>query len=391
MHALIPFCTSIASPSFYQDFIEGLEDALAEMGHTSERFEFGEIGTLSQNELERFFTWARAARCDLVLDLCCWGFALSRVKWWDGRPEAGATIFDSLDARYVALMFDQPFYQPAPALLSNSLLLCYPDRGHAELISSLYPAFHPSAMLFVPPATRPGNKRSPARWRDRHIPLLYAGNLALDAIEPFWADVPQHRLYDGAAELIDARPELPLHRAIEEVRRSLELTLTLEERLEVHRALEYFLRHRLRHKLVTSLAASGLPIEVYGNGWESAGLPANARTHAAMDYRVYLDLIGDARICLDASTYLDGANDRVVQFAINGTVFFSNAQTYLREAFGDTAEFYSPLDLAQTADRVGALLAHSEELEMRSARLRAIALETHLWRHRLESIFAAMP
>ena len=110
-----------------------------------------------------------------------------------------------------------------------------------------------------------------------------------------------------------------------------------------------------------------------------------------MDYRVYLDLIGDARICLDASTYLDGATDRVVQFAINGTVFFSNAQTYLREAFGDTAEFYSPLDLAQTADRVGALLAHSEELEMRSARLRAIALETHLWRHRLESIFAAMP
>lgn len=390
MHLLIPFCTTIASPTFYQDFIEGLEDALAELGHSSERFAFREIGALSPEEMERFFAWGRTARCDLVLDLCCWGFALSRVRLWDGGAGVGATIFDSLGARYAALLFDQPYFQPVPMLISKSLVLCYPDHNHPELIASLYPSLRQSAMLFAPPATRPGNDRSRARARDRHIPLLYAGNLAPEAIEPFWADVPQRRLYDGAAELIDARPELALHRAIEEVRRSLGLTLTLEEHLEALRSLEYFLRHRLRHRMVTSLAASGLPIEVYGNGWETVRLPPNARVHPAMDYEVYLGLIGDARLCFDASTYIGGANDRVAQFAVNGTVFFSNAHAYLREAFGDAAGFYSPLDLAAAADSMRELLARPGELDARSARLREIALKDHLWRHRLESLFAAM-
>ena len=63
MHLLIPFCTTIASPTFYQDFIEGLEDALAELGHSSERFAFREIGALSPEEMERFFAWGRTARC----------------------------------------------------------------------------------------------------------------------------------------------------------------------------------------------------------------------------------------------------------------------------------------------------------------------------------------
>lgn len=389
MHALIPFCTSVPSPTFYQDFIEGLESALAELGHSSERFEFGEIGALAQGELERFFSWGRTARCDLVLDLCCWGFALSRVRLWDGGNEVGPTVFDSLGARYAALLFDQPFFQPVPVVQSSSLLLCYPDRHHPELIGSLYPSLQAKAMLFVPPATRRENDRSPGRWSDRRTPLLYAGNLAPAAIEPFWQDAPQRRLCDGAAAVIGARPEVPLHRAIEEVRRTLGLELAQEERLNAHRTLEYFLRHRLRHRMVTSIAAAGLPIEVYGSGWDGVALPPNVNVHPPTDYRAYMGLIGGARICLDASTYLGGANDRVVQFAINGTVFFSNAREYLHEAFGDDAGFYSPLDYPEAAERIRDLLARPKEMEARSARLRALALGGHLWRHRLETILEA--
>ena len=221
--------------------------------------------------------------------------------------------------------------------------------------------------------------------------MLYAGNLVPDAMEPFWRDIPQRRLYGGVAELIETRPEMPLHHAVEQVRQSLAVALTQEERLAALRSLELFLRHRLRYRVVTQLAASGLSIELYGNGWEAVRLPPNVRLNRAMDYEVYMGLIGDARLCLDASTYLGGANDRVMQFAANGTVFFSNAQIYLGEAFGAAAEFYSPLDLAAAAARIGELLARPAELEARSEQLREIAAQGHLWRHRLESIIAAMP
>ena len=389
MHALIPFCTSIASPTFYQDFIEGLEDALAELGHSSERFEFREIGGLQQDELERFFAWARTARCDLVLDLCCWGFGLSHVRLWDGGEQVGATIFDSLGARYAALLYDQPFFQPLAGIESESLVICYPDRRHPEIIRGLYPSLRPSATVFAPPATRPKNERSPARWRDKRTELLYVGNLFPGATEPFWADAPNRRLYDGVAELIDASPEKPLHRCIEEARDSLGLALVREGVIEAHRTMEYFLRHRLRHRLVTAIAAAGLPLEVYGHGWDGIGLPANVRVHPQIDYRAYMDLIGDARLCLDASTYPGGANDRVFHFALNRTAFFSNAVEYLREVFGDDAGFYSPRDPAEAVEDIRRLLASPDELEHRSTRLREIALGGHLWRHRLEAILAA--
>lgn len=390
MHALIPFLDSFRPRTFYQDVVEGIESALADFGHTSERFAFKEIGLLSPQEMERVFTWARNSRCDIVVDVCCWGFALSHVCYWYSESGPNPTVFDSFGAHYVGLMFDQPYFQPGPFIASNSLYLGHTDKKHPEVLNALFPECRPRKHLFMPPATRASNDRAPARWRDRRLPILYVGNLEPYPLNPVFGDSPVDRITRHALEILDSTPEMALSEAIEKANHVNGEELINDQTVGVYRSLEYLLRHRLRYRVISSLAAYGLPLEVYGNGWEQVELGPTVRIHPPIDYNTYLDLIGNSKLCIDVSTYLNGANDRAVQFAINGSAFISNAPGYLRESFGDAASYYSPAHIREAADTLELLLAHPEELELRSERLREAAKTQHLWHHRLALLFDAL-
>lgn len=392
MHIAIPFCTSISSPSFYQDFVEGIEAAAKGLGHSSERIEFAQVEQLDPPELDRFFRWSRQARCDLVLDLCCWGYGLSRTRVWNTDGSVGATIFESMGARYCALLYDQPYFQPLAWVESDALVVGCPDRGHPELIPIIYPQLRMRSTAFVPPATRLENDCSPTRWQDKSPQVLYAGNLAPQALERFWDHVPHHQAYDAVADAALADPDRPLHRCATAALAHLGLDLPPAELVELLRSVEYWLRQQWRHRLITEVARTGIPMRTVGSGWDAIGLPANVTVHAQTDYRTLMEMIGAARLALDASTYLGGANDRIFNFAVNRTAFFTNARAWLREAFGadNGAHFYSLRDLSGLGDRVSEALANPDDLERRTERGRQIALAGHLWTHRLQAIIQAV-
>jgi spore maturation protein CgeB len=106
----------------------------------------------------------------------------------------------------------------------------------------------------------------------------------------------------------------------------------------------------------------------------------------------FLRLAGTAQICVDASTYLDGINDRVFSYAVNGAVCFTNAAGYLRALVGDDTgiQFDSMRSPHGMAENVCELLARPSQLAERSARGREMVLGAHTWRHRVEYILAAM-
>lgn len=390
MHIAIPFCTSIPAPGFYQDFVEGIESAAAALGHSSERIAFAQVERLEPAEADALFAWSRRSRCDLVIDLCCWGYGLSRVRLWNADGSVGATLFDSLGARYCALLYDQPYFQPLPWIESESLVVGCPDQDHPGLIPAIYPSVKMRASAFIPPATRIENDCSPARWADKTPGALYIGNLAPHALERFWNDHPHRRAYDAVADAALASPGRPLALCALETLRDAGIALEAGERVELLRSLEFWLRQRLRHRLVSEVARAGVPLRVHGRGWDAIGLPSNASIGPETDYNGFKALIGSARLALDASTYLGGANDRVFNFAINRTPFFTNARNWLAQAFGENsgALFYSPGDAEAIGARIRELLDRPAELERRAADARSMALAAHLWTHRLRKLIA---
>jgi len=397
MRILLPHWRDEPWRSFYQEFYPSVREALLELGHEPVEFPFADINRPQQEEIDRLVGMLASAKFDAVLDLACWSANLSRIVV--SRAGARTPIFDHYGIPYVALLLDHPFNQWIHRIQARRLFAAYPDRGHPQQARLAYPGFQPHAEIFAPPAVRPANDCSVANGSGRDIDVLYIGNLDLEALQRFWrwptapADWHVHEptLCDAIADAALSEPERPLHLSIEQALGST-AGASRSDLFPHLRAAEFFLRHTFRHRAVMALANSGAPMLVVGKGWQQAGLPANVRLQEQTDYDGLYRLAGRAKICLDASTYLDGANDRVFAYAVNGAVCFTNAGGYLRSAIGEEngVRFYSLQDTDRLAEEVKELLAQPSALREAGSRAREVTLSSHTWRHRMESILRAV-
>ena len=144
---------------------------------------------------------------------------------------------------------------------------------------------------------------------------------------------------------------------------------------------------RTKFRRTRSSRRRAAEMTVVGRGWDRIALPANAQRLEPLAYEEMFRLAGRSRICLDASTYLSGANGRVFNYALNGAVCFTNAAGYLGRE--DWLRFYSMRELDALAESVRALLGKPKELREMGERAKQAVLSRHTWRDRLETILAA--
>jgi hypothetical protein len=390
MRILLPFNKGATYASFYTDFHAGIERAVRELGHELLVFGHEDIERSSPAEQQALYRALTQLPCEAVFDLCCWAHCLSLSKVWDGSS-TGEPIFDSLEMDYVGLLFDHPWFQPLPAVHSARLYASIPDRSNAAQLALVYPQVKLRGMAFAPPAIDERNDRS-GKGVERDLDLLYIGNLHHDALARLWRDAPNAAVFDDTADLALAEPDLPLHVALQRVLSARAQPLDAAIALEVLRPVEYFRRTRFRLDAVRAAAASGVSMLVIGNGWERADLPANVRLGPFVDYRTLLGYAARARICLDASTYPQGANDRVFNYMLNGAVCFTNARGFLGDAYGagDGLHFYSLTEPQALAGAIRELLAAPQRLRADAVQARELTLATQTWRHRVEAILAML-
>jgi hypothetical protein len=140
-----------------------------------------------------------------------------------------------------------------------------------------------------------------------------------------------------------------------------------------------------------ALAAAGVRMRMIGGNWSATTLPGNVVIEAETSYDGMFRLAARAKICLDASTYLDGVNDRIFGYSLNGAMCVTNAAGYLRDAFGEgEIGFYSMRDLDALGEQVKALLGRPAALHEAGQRARATVLASHTWRNRMEDLLRAI-
>lgn len=385
MIVLLPIVKNIPVGVFYQDAAQGLRDALVEAGHTVQWFMLEEVGVLSAAEAAAGVRWANAGGAKLVIDLCCWGHALSEARLQSANE--GENVFDIAGAAVVGVLYDQPYFQALSSILSRRLYAVVPDRHHPEQIALLHPQLQLAGSLFAPPAVRPQNDFS-RNWAGRDIGLLYVGSLAPGALHRPWRGLPYGQSCDALADAALARPDTPLHRLALEVTGWLGTACAPAQMSLLLREVEFFLRARLRHDMVQAVAAAGLPLHLFGSGWDQVRLPASVVRHPPTDYAGMLAVAGRSRIALDASTYLGGANDRIFHYALNGVPCFTNAGEWLQQALTPEDGFhcYRMDGLDGLIAAVSDLLARPQLLQEQGDRARASTLSGHTWRHRVEGI-----
>ena len=392
----MPFCRGVPGAGFYSDFHKGITEALGELGHQAGVPSFAAIGEATEHDMRELWRHVSRGDSDVLLDLCCWGAALSERPFPE-RDRAAAPFFENSDMAWAGMLFDHPYNQLIHAIRARRTFATYPDLGHSAQARLVYPGLHLAGEIFAPPAARRQNDRSWPSPAARTIDVLYVGNLDARALSRPWRDpsagLPRAEaaFRDAIADAVLAQPERSLHLSVAEAVRAFG-PLPQDSYFYNHlRTVEWHLRAAFRRDAVVALARSGVDMRVVGSGWEAANLPPNVARTPPVDYEGFLALAGQAKTCLDASTYLDGANDRVFNYAINGAVCFTNAAGYLEREFPDgSMRFYSLKRPAELGDAVRALLARPEELRAAGEAARARVLAAHTWRHRLEALLPAL-
>ncbi|MBV8146992.1 MAG: hypothetical protein JO184_18530, partial [Gammaproteobacteria bacterium] len=313
MRVLIPFWLGVPERWFYQEFAVSIAEALGELGHQVSYFPFNDAGRLSPNEQSSLHRQVDRDKPDVVLDIACWGFGLSLTT----VPDAGRSpqpIFDAYRIPYVGMLFDHPFNQAINRIASRRLHAVYPDLGHPHQLRLVYPGLTLAGEVFAPPAIRPANDRSSGRApADRSIDVLYVGNFEPSATERFWHDPAYPNLpadvdpqfCDAVADTVMAAPERSLHLSIKEVAGHYSRSAGFSYYTQL-RCVEWFLRQGYRRRAVTALAQAGVRMRVVGRQWQHLAPFSNVVLQEPTDYDGLFRLAGAARICIDASTYLDG-------------------------------------------------------------------------------------
>ena len=400
MRILLPFLRAWREHTFYQDFHQGLAEALRAFGHEPVQFSFQALGEPRQEEAEMLFRQLDRGNFSAVIDVCCWAYGLSQITltMHNGTAE---TIFDAFGIPYVGMLCDQPYNQALNGIVARRRYAAYPDLGHPAQVRLAFPDFKLTGEIFVPPAIRPGNDRSAAKWTtDRNIDVLYVGNLETLALDRYWND-PRSVLWnreldpvfcDALADAALAEPDRSYHLNVQTALAKLGTPAPGFDFNPQLRAVESYLRYVLRRDAVVALARSGVRMRVVGKGWDKVSLPATVEFGEETNYDGFFRLAGQAKICLDASMYLDGANDRVFSYGLSRAVCFTNAAGYLRGAFGedDGIRFYSMRKLSEIGEQVNMLLARPEALRVAGERAREVVLSSHTWRNRVGDLLGAI-
>jgi len=388
MRIVLPFCLGTPPRGFYHEFMAAIAEALLELGHTPLPFAFARMLEARPEEAQALGRMLDSERPDAAIDVAGWGCALTQVL--AKHPHLGSMA-------YVALLLDQPHNQPLNGISSPRLYGAYPDLDHPAQVRLLFPGIRLAGEMLAPPAIRRSRDYF-ATATERDIDVLYVGNLSPRCLARFWSD-PTHPVREGdydvpfcdaLFEAVLAEPKRSFHLAVKaallqspKVRPGRHLQIQL-------RAVEMCLRQCFRRDAVLAVARSGVNLLVVGRGWESLRLPGNVKIIAQTDYEGLFRLAARAKVSLDASTYIDGVNDRVFSYALNHSVCFTNATGLLRTLIGEERGifFYSIRDLEALAESIKGLLGSPERLREAGERAHETVLGAHTWRHRVSNLLS---
>ena len=164
------------------------------------------------------------------------------------------------------------------------------------------------------------------------------------------------------------------------------------EFLSACRDVELYLRGYYRTMVVKQLVDAGIPVEVYGDGWEKLECDRKEllHCHAPVDYREMLDVFADAKIVLNVMPWAKaGFHDRIACGMLNGALVVSDETTYMREEQldGNRAVLYSLDSLKEVPEKVMYYLKHLDEAERIAQSGYEWAKENHTWRNRAEQLY----
>ena len=316
----------------------------------------------------------------------------SRV--FGAKTKSGVNIWETLQIPSVNILLDHPYwyYEILKETPRNGAVLCV-DRNHMQYVNRFFP--HIAVNGFLPHGgTVLGELRPIA---ERSIDVLYAGSLyAYDAdnvrrsITGFRFDAS--KICDEVIEILMADPSQTIEATIEQVMLQKGIELSDEELLAFFSRSVYIERvigSYYREKIVSSIAKSGVPLTIFGRGWEQCDFVRrdNVQYGGLISAKEALAKVRDCKILLNSMPWFkDGSHERVFNGMLNGAVVATDDSDYFLETI--PYDDYIHLDLTDVCvgEKISETLTKQERLRETAENAYKYAIKEHTWAHRANEL-----
>jgi hypothetical protein len=368
--------------------IDQLAKALVEIGHEAA------IVDMLADDRQAQLNAALQAMPDCV-------FGFSGVGC-DLKGDRGS-LYDVMDTVYASIYVDNPVHHlgrvQAPIRKHVALFL---DRSHVQFVKASPFASNISQLGFLPPGANelpePPDLSGEA-FAKRDIPLMFTGTYR-GAPQPSWrqwADSPAKTVAEAVAERMVADARLPILEAVRQVLQQMGAELTPELFTDIAALLsgpQLFAEAYHRDAALTALGTAGLPLHIWGNGWEPLAERYPSFVYGGVgSFAETLHTLRRARVVLNINNgFVAGGHERVFTAMCAGAAVFSDANRYYEEAFKEGREIvtFAWPKLDQAPAQLAALVAdtHRAGQIARAGAKRAHA--EHRWTDRAQKLVKAV-
>lgn len=314
----------------------------------------------------------------------------------------GKNIWDELDIWCINILMDHPFCHKAAldAAPQHSIVLC-PDKNHMRYLQRFYPQIPVTGFL---PHAGKDKHITPKPIAERSIDVIYAGGLsrkfALGMIPDFSQfSFDAKKIADTAYEDLIAHPSKTTEQAIEDALLAQNIHLADDELCDFIEQIHYIdllAVSYYREAAVRTLVEAGIPVTLYGTGWEDCEWLSAPNLHfgGRISADAVVDQMLDAKIVLSTMTWFkDGTHDRVFNGMLAGAVSVTDSSVYMREEFcGDPANPAAELvmfeleQISTLPETITALLADPGRMQQIADTGREKALMSHTWQVRAKEL-----
>lgn len=320
-------------------------------------------------------------------------------EWRDGE---GRSVGEIVGAPQVIQFVDYPFthMQRLDGCTRAAAILTI-DPSHADAINAVYGPDHFAHVGFCPHAAigqpAPREVDAGAFAEARPIPILFCGTFYKTDTPPWAAQEARIRkIFEGAVELALSAEWMPALEALDQSMAGAGLN-PADPGLVGFRKNATFVHEHVRawrrFELLKAAAKAGLPLHVYGKGFEKHLYRFKSFTYGGeADLNQAIALMRRSRVVLNVNANFGrGSHERPLTALLAGAAPASDHSTFYAEQFSPDEDIllYRWKALDEGVARIGVLAADPQAAFAMAGAGQARVLAHHTWAQRIDPILAA--
>lgn len=315
-------------------------------------------------------------------------------RFFGAKTPSGVNLWETLGIPSINILLDHPFWygdllQNTP---QNGIVLCI-DRNHMNFVNRFYP--HIAMNGFLPHGGTILGER--CLIEERQLDVVYAGSLyAFDAERAKgqlgkWTFDAQ-KICDDAIEYLIANPQETIEEVLEKqlLQHSVELSdAELVRFISSAVYIERVVSSHYREKMVSSVALAGVPLTIYGQGWDKCEWIRKANVHyeGLIPAKEALQKVSECKVLLNSMPWFkDGSHERMFNGMLNGAVVATDESGYFKESIPDN--LYLSLDLRDDlmGEKVADLFSQKNCMQNMADAAFEFAKDAHTWEARAREL-----